>query len=223
MKKYFLLFLFTIAGLSSGYAQFSLPALPYAFDALEPYIDSVTMRIHHDNHHATYVNNINATIDKFPELKSKSIEWLLENVNNLPKDAQTSVRNNGGGHYNHSLFWTLLSPAGSTKMSDKIEKALTENFGSVEDFKKAFEQAATGRFGSGWVWLVRQPDGKLVIVSTPNQDNPIMNFAETKGTPILALDVWEHAYYLKYQSKRAAYTSAFWNVVNWDKVNDLYN
>lgn len=202
-------------------AQFTLPSLPYAFDALEPYIDSVTMRIHHDTHHAAYVNNLNAALKDNNELKTKNLDWLLKNLDNLPETIQTAVRNNGGGHYNHSLFWTLLAPAGTTKMTAKIEKALIENFGSVDNFKKEFEKAATNRFGSGWVWLLQRSDNKLVITSTPNQDNPLMPFVELQGAPILTLDVWEHAYYLKYQSKRAAYANAFWNVVNWKKVDEL--
>ncbi|MDR2146997.1 MAG: superoxide dismutase [Tannerella sp.] len=207
--------------LGSANAQFTLPPLPYANDALEPYIDSVTMRIHHDTHHAAYVNNVNTALKDQNDLKDKSLDWLLNNVNNLPEAIRTVVRNNGGGHYNHSFFWTSLAPAGTTAMSAKTEKALVDNFGSVDNFKAEFEKAAVGRFGSGWAWLIQLPDGKLKIISTPNQDNPLMPVVEPQGAPILALDVWEHAYYLKYQSKRAAYAAAFWNVVNWDKIDKL--
>jgi Fe-Mn family superoxide dismutase len=201
-------------------AQFVLPPMQYSFDALTPHIDSVTMRIHYSNHHKTYVNNLNAALDKHPELKNKSIEDLLAGLNSVPEDIRTAVRNNGGGHFNHTFFWMILTPKKTTP-SPKLEKAIASEFGSMDNFKAEFEKAATARFGSGWVWLIVS-DGKLKIISTPNQDNPIMEDVPEKGTPVLALDVWEHAYYLKYQSNRAAYVKAFWNIVNWDKIGDLY-
>jgi Fe-Mn family superoxide dismutase len=202
-------------------AQFVLPPMQYSFDAFVPHIDSATMRIHHGNHHKAYVNNLNAAIDKHPELKSWNLEKLLFEITAVPADIRVAVRNNGGGHYNHSLFWMLLSPK-QTKPSSKLEKAIVLEFGSMDDFKVEFEKTASARFGSGWVWLVVSA-GKLKIISTPNQDNPVMGDVPEKGAPILALDVWEHAYYLKYQSNRGAYVKAFWNVVNWDKVSELYN
>lgn len=222
MNKIILSVVFIFTAFISGFSQFTLPSLPYSYNALEPYIDSTTMKIHHTAHHAAYVNNLNKALEKHPDWAKKDIVFLLTNINSLPKDVQIAVRNNGGGHYNHSLFWTLLAPANSTKISYDVEKALIDNFGSVEKFKELFEKEATSRFGSGWVWLVKKPDGKLQIVSTPNQDNMFMKFTKIKATPILALDVWEHAYYLKYQQKRAAYVKAFWNIVNWDKVAELY-
>ncbi len=206
---------------TGAFAQHSLPLLPYKYTALEPYIDSVTMRIHHQNHHAAYVNNLNKALEKYPEWQSKSLIELQESIESLPADIQSAVRNNGGGHYNHSLFWELLAPAGTSKISKKTENALIKNFGSVNDFKEQFAKAATGRFGSGWAWLVQSPDGKLSILSTANQDNPLMKSVLGNVQPILALDVWEHAYYLKHQSRRAAYINDFWNVVNWDKVDKL--
>lgn len=201
-------------------SQFVLPSLPYSFDAFVPHIDSVTMRIHYSNHHKTYVNNLNTAINKHPELKNKSLEELLHEIVLTPEDIRTAVRNNGGGHFNHSFFWMLLSPT-TTKPSSRLENAIVSQFGSMDNFKMEFEKAAMGRFGSGWVWLIIS-DGKLKIISTPNQDNPIMGDAPDKGSPILALDVWEHAYYLTYQSNRAAYVKAFWNLVNWDRVSNLY-
>lgn len=205
-----------------AFGQFALPQLPYKYDALEPHIDSVTMRIHHTAHHAAYVNNLNKAIEKYAEYSKYDLEKLLKNINNLPKEIQTAVRNNGGGHYNHDFFWKIMAPAGTKEMSSNFENILIKNFGSVSNFKEQFEKSATGRFGSGWVWLMKRADGTLYIESTPNQDNMLMPFNNMKGKPILALDVWEHAYYLKHQSKRAAYVKAFWNVVNWEKVEDLY-
>ena len=204
-----------------GFGQFKLPALTYEYGALEPFIDSTTMRIHHTAHHAAYVNNLNKAIEKYPQYNKLDIVDLLKKIKTLPKDIQTPVRNNGGGHYNHTFFWQIMAPAGSTSMSPALENSLVKHFGSVDKFKDEFEKAATGRFGSGWVWLLKKSDGTLYIDSTPNQDNMLMPFNSLKGKPILALDVWEHAYYLKYQSKRAGYVKAFWNVVNWDKVSEL--
>ncbi len=204
-------------------AQFTLPALPYKYNALEPYIDSTTMYIHLNNHHAAYVTNLNKALLNYPDLQKKDIQQLLADVSKLPEDIKTAVRNNGGGHYNHSLFWKLMAPAGSAPMSNALEKRLADGFGSVDAFKTKFEAASLSRFGSGWVWLLKDVDGKLKIKSTANQDNSLMDLVESKGKPILALDVWEHAYYLKYQSKRAAYVKAFWSVVNWTEVERLLN
>ena len=215
----FLLFAFCFSILSFG--QFKLPALPYKYNALEPYIDSTTMRIHHDLHHATYVSNLNKALEKYPELYKKDVLELIQNLNQLPAEIQTAVRNNAGGVWNHSFFWTIMAPAGTATISAKMEKMLIANFGSVDNFKAEFEKAAVGRFGSGWAWLIKDSSGKLRIISTPNQDNPLSPNAEVKGTPVLTLDVWEHAYYLKYQNKRAAYAKAFWNVVNWTEVEKL--
>ena len=196
-------------------AQFTVPALGFGYGALEPYIDSTTMYIHLNNHHAAYVNNLNNALSKYPKLQTKDLNSLISNINALPADIRTAVRNNGGGHYNHSLFWTLLAPEGTSPMSARLERNITEAFGSVDKFKAEFEKAATPRFGSGWAWLLVDKKGKLSIVSTPNQDNPLMKEVKEKGKPVLALDVWEHAYYLKYQSKRAAYMKSFWKDVNW--------
>ncbi|CAD2078140.1 superoxide dismutase [Jeotgalicoccus meleagridis] len=194
---------------------FELPELPYAYDALEPTIDKETMEIHHSKHHNTYVTKLNDAV-KGTDLESKSIEEIVKNLDAVPEDIKTAVRNNGGGHYNHSLFWELLSPE-RKELSGDLKEAIESAFGSVDKFKEDFEAAAAGRFGSGWAWLVVN-NGSLEIVSTPNQDNPL-----TEGkTPVFGVDVWEHAYYLKYQNKRPEYLSAIWNVVNWDKVNELY-
>jgi Fe-Mn family superoxide dismutase len=194
-----------------------LPALPYAHNALEPHIDAQTMEIHHGRHHATYVNNLNAALEGHPDLQQKSIEELIGNLDAVPESIRTAVRNNGGGHANHSLFWEILSPNGGGAPSGALADAINEAFGSFDNFKAEFTKAATGRFGSGWAWLIVD-GGKLAITSTPNQDSPLM---EGK-TPILGLDVWEHAYYLKYQNKRPDYIAAFWNVVNWDEVSKRF-
>jgi len=191
---------------------FTLPALPYANSALEPYIDATTMEIHHDKHHGAYVTNLNNAV-KGTEWENKTIEEILANISKLPP----AVRNNGGGHYNHSLFWTLLKPNGGGTPTGALGNAITETFGSFDKFKETFANAGATRFGSGWAWLTAS-GGKLTISSTPNQDNPIMDIAEVKGTPILGLDVWEHAYYLKYQNRRPEYITNFWNVVNWDEA-----
>ena len=194
---------------------FELPKLPYAYDALEPHIDKETMEIHHSKHHNTYVTKLNDAV-KGTDLESKSIEEIVKNLDAVPENIKTAVRNNGGGHLNHSLFWELLSPE-QKELSGELKEAIESAFGSVDKFKEEFEAAAAGRFGSGWAWLVVN-NGVLEITSTPNQDNPV---SEGK-TPVFGVDVWEHAYYLKYQNKRPEYLSAIWNVVNWDKVNELY-
>lgn len=194
-----------------------LPPLPYAFNALEPHIDAQTMEIHHDRHHATYVNNLNAALESAPELQSKSVEELISDLNSVPEGIRTAVRNNGGGHANHTLFWEILSANGGGAPTGALADAINDAFGSFDNFKAEFTKAATTRFGSGWAWLVVD-GGKLSVTSTPNQDTPLM---EGK-TPILGLDVWEHAYYLKYQNKRPDYIGAFWNVVNWDVVSQKF-
>lgn len=218
MKK---IFLFLSALFCSGMAvnaQFVLPELPYAYDALEPYVDNTTMYVHYNNHHATYVKNLNDALKDYPEWQNKDIVYILQNMDLLPAEIKTAVRNNGGGHCNHSLFWTVMAPANTTKMSENLKKEIEKNFGSIRVFQLEFEKAASGRFGSGWAWLIKDNKGKLKVISTANQDNPLMSIAEEKGTPLLGIDVWEHAYYLKYQSKRADYIKAFWEVINWDEV-----
>nr|WP_295873586.1 superoxide dismutase [uncultured Chitinophaga sp.] len=199
-------------------APFVVPPLPYAYDALEPYIDKMTMEIHHDKHHGAYVKNLNDAI-KGTAFASLSLEEILRKVT----DKDKAIRNNGGGHYNHSLFWTVLSPKKTTP-SDKFKSAINTHFGSFEKFQEKFNDAGKTQFGSGWAWLIVGPGKKLSVINTPNQDNPLMhNIVKEKGTPILALDVWEHAYYLKYQNKRPDYINAFWNVVNWEEVEKRYN
>lgn len=202
---------------------YALPPLPYAYDALDPYIDSETMHLHHDKHHQTYVNNANVAVESLPaELQQLSAEELLKNLDKVPADKLNAIKNNVGGHVNHTLFWDLLKVG--TELTGELKAAIERDFGSVEAFKEKFAQAAATRFGSGWAWLVVQ-NGKLAVVSTPNQDTPIMGekFSGVSGTPILTLDVWEHAYYLKYQNRRVDYIGAFWNVVNWDKVAELFS
>ncbi len=200
---------------------YTLPDLPYAFDALEPNIDAQTMEIHHDKHHAGYVNNLNAALNGKSDLESKSIEDLISNLSAVPEDIRGAVRNNGGGHYNHSLFWTVIGLNAGGEPTGELADAITSDLGGFDAFKEQFAKAAATRFGSGWAWLIVN-NGKLSVTSTPNQDNPIMDIAEVKGAPILALDVWEHAYYLKYQNRRPEYVGAFWNVVNWDAVAQRY-
>lgn len=192
--------------------SFKLPELPYAYDALEPYIDARTMEIHHSKHHAAYTNNLNNLVTG-TDAEKLNIEEILSKISAYP----VGVRNNGGGFYNHNLFWTVLSPIGGGKPAGDLLKAIETDFGSFEAFKEKFSTAAATRFGSGWAWLVKS-DGKLVVTSTANQDNPLMSFADVKGTPILALDVWEHAYYLNYQNRRPDYIEAFWHLVNWAEV-----
>jgi superoxide dismutase, Fe-Mn family len=199
---------------------FTLPPLPYANDALEPYIDAQTMEIHHDKHHNAYVTNLNAALEKYPDLQNLSLEELLaNNASAVPEDIRTAVRNNGGGHSNHSFFWQILKKNEGGAPSGALADAINQKFGSFDNFKAEFKKAAGGRFGSGWAWLIVDNDGSVNITSTPNQDTPIM---EGK-TPLLGLDVWEHAYYLKYQNRRPDYVDAFWNVVNWDEVSKRYD
>jgi len=201
---------------------YSLSPLPYAYDSLEPYIDSETMHLHHDKHHQTYVNNSNVAVESLAvDLQKLSPEELLKQLDKVPAEKLAAIKNNVGGHVNHTFFWELLKVG--TELKGELKAAIEKDFGSIDTFKEKFAAAATGRFGSGWAWLVVQ-NGKLAVVSTPNQDTPIMGekFAGVYGTPILTLDVWEHAYYLKYQNRRVDYIGAFWNVVNWDKVADLF-
>lgn len=217
MKK--ILFLVSCVLISlSAVAQYQLPKLNYSYSALEPYIDSATMYIHYNNHHGAYTKNLNDALAKYPELQKKPLTELFANMDQVPADIKVSVRNNGGGFYNHVLFWELLTPASKSKMTGYVEQELVKAFGTVDKFKEAFEKAAATRFGSGWAWLIKDSTGKYRIISTPNQDNPLMSVIDVKGEPILALDVWEHAYYLKYQSKRAEYVKNFWNIVNWAEV-----
>lgn len=222
MKKQILLFLVIFSATTSMFAQFKMAELNYSYGALEPYIDSTTMYIHYNNHYANYVNNLNNSLAKSPELKNKDIKYLLRHLNEIPANIQTSVRNNGGGFYNHTLYFSMLAPAGTAPISDKFMQVLVDNFGSFTEFKAAFEKEANGRFGSGWVWLLKDKKGNLKIITTPNQDCPLMFFSEANVKVILACDLWEHAYYLKYQSKKADYFKAFWNVVNWEEVESLY-
>ncbi|MGM0874275.1 MAG: superoxide dismutase SodA [Bacillota bacterium] len=197
---------------------YELPQLPYAYDALEPHIDKETMNIHHTKHHNTYITNVNAALEGNADLAGKSVEELVSNLDAVPEAARTAVRNNGGGHANHSLFWTILSPNGGGEPTGDLGEAINAKFGSYDSFKEEFAKAATTRFGSGWAWLVVN-NGELEVTSTPNQDSPLM---EGK-TPILGLDVWEHAYYLNYQNRRPDYIASFWNVVNWDEVTKRFN
>ncbi|HZG01819.1 MAG TPA: Fe-Mn family superoxide dismutase [Chitinophagales bacterium] len=205
-----------------GDGPFRLPDLPYAYTALEPHIDAKTMEIHHSKHHAAYVNNLNAALEKEPDWQEKPLETLLKDIKKIPESIRTAVRNNGGGHYNHTFFWMVISPD-KQEASGKLADAIQRDFGSLDDLKKQFNEAATKVFGSGWAWVVKDNAGKLSITSTPNQDNPIMDVAEKQGTPVLGVDVWEHAYYLKHQNKRAEYLSDFWNVVNWKKAGEFYD
>ena len=197
---------------------FTLPPLPYAYDALEPAIDKETMTFHHDKHHQAYVDKLNEAVNADSALQGKSLEELFANISKAPK----AVRNNGGGHWNHSLFWELLAPVGETgEPSAELAAAIDRDLGGMDKFREAFNAAGAGQFGSGWAWLIVQ-DGKLKVTSTPNQDNPLMDVADEKGAVVLAADVWEHAYYLKYQNRRPDYLKAFWTVVNWNKANELF-
>jgi len=203
---------------------YELPDLPYGFDALEPHIDTTTMQIHHGKHHNTYVTKLNGAIENHPELADKPVEDLISNIGALPSDIQTAVRNNGGGHANHSMFWEIMGPNGGGEPGDALADAIGQEWGSFDKFKEAFANAAVGRFGSGWAWLIVDAGGNLKITSTPNQDSPLMqDVAPDPGTPVLGLDVWEHAYYLNYQNRRPDYIEAWWNVVNWDEVAKRYD
>src|SRR5919204_1744376 len=195
-----------------------LPALPYDYSALEPYIDSQTMHLHHDGHHAAYVKNLNAALEKHPQLQGKSADDLLRNLNSVPEDIRTAVRNNGGGHVNHSMFWRIMKSKGGGEPRGKIADAIKKTFGSLDTFKQQFNDAGTKLFGSGWVWLARSDGGKLQIVTTPNQNNPLSDGL----FPIMGNDCWEHAYYLKYNNRRPEYLTAWWNVVNWDEINQRF-
>lgn len=192
---------------------FELAPLPYSYDALEPFIDAQTMTIHHDKHHAAYITNLNAAIEKHPELASWSVDDLLKKLNDVPEDIRPAVRNHGGGHYNHDMFWNIMAPKSGGEPKGALAKAIESDFGSFAAFKTEFEKSANTRFGSGWAWLVVK-SGKLAVISTANQDNPLSDGLK----PVAGIDVWEHAYYLKYQNRRAEYTAAWWNVINWDAV-----
>ena len=197
---------------------FEVPALPYAYDALEPHIDEATMHLHHDKHHQAYVTNLNAAIEKHPELSGKSPEELLKELSSIPEDIKAAVRNNGGGHVNHTMFWEIMKPSGGGEPTGALAEAITSTFGSLDALKAAVNDAGVKRFGSGWTWLVKTADGKLAVVSTANQDNPMSD----GQTPILGNDVWEHAYYLKYNNRRPEYLAAWWNTVNWDAVSKRF-
>lgn len=210
---------FSVFSLPVAAQPFVLGPLPYASDALEPYIDKMTMEIHHGLHHQAYVNNLNAQVKNFPQLEGMSLEEMMGKISTF----NMAVRNNGGGHYNHDLFWKVMAPPGQGgEPSAELLAAIDKTFGSLAEMKKLFNQAGATRFGSGWAWLIVKDDKSLAVTSTPNQDNPLMDVAEVKGTPILALDVWEHAYYLSYQNRRGAYLDFWWNVVNWKEVNRRY-
>jgi len=193
---------------------YEVPPLPYAFDALEPHIDAKTMEIHHDKHHTAYVNNANGALEKHPELASKSVEDLLRGINSVPEDVRTVLRNNAGGHSNHSIFWTIMGPGGGGAPSGRLGDAIDSAFGSYDSFKEQLQKAAVGQFGSGWAWLLQDSGGKLLIKAYPNQDSPYME----NMNPVLGVDVWEHAYYLKYQNKRADYVTAWFNTLNWKTI-----
>jgi superoxide dismutase, Fe-Mn family len=199
----------------SASGDFKLPPLPYDYKALEPHIDAQTMRIHHDRHHATYVKNLNAAIAKYPKLKGQTAEQLIQKLDSLPQDIRMTIRHNGGGHVNHSMFWEIMSPKGGGQPTGEIASVIKKNFGSFANFQQQFNQAGEKQFGSGWAWLVRTPDGKFQVTSTANQDSPLME----GNYPIMGNDVWEHAYYLKYRNRRAEYLKAWWNVVNWQEIN----
>lgn len=204
---------------SNGYTQ---EELPYAFEALEPFIDTETMKIHFGKHHTAYITNLNKVYNGQKDIVGKPLHEVLAVVGTLDKSIQTTVRNNGGGHWNHTFFWNILTPEKNTKPSANLEKAITQAFGNMDEFKKKFKEKALSQFGSGWAWLITDEHKHLKIVSTPNQDNPLMDVSAEKGIPVLGVDVWEHAYYLKYQNKRADYLDQIWNVINWNKVSDIY-
>jgi len=198
---------------------FTLPPLPYAYNALEPHIDERTMQIHHDNHHGAYVKNLNAALEPYPDLQKKSAEELIANLDALPEPIRAPVRNNGGGHVNHSMFWEMMAPGGAKEPAGALADAISKAFGGLAQFKEQFAKACVGRFGSGWAWLIADRNGALTIDSTPNQDTPLMSAKK----PVLGCDVWEHAYYLKYQYRRPDYVSAWWNVVNWTDIGRRYD
>lgn len=202
---------------------FVVPPLPYAFDAMEPHIDVQTMQIHHDKHHGAYVKNLNDAVASEKSLSEKSLEELISNLSAIPESVRIKVRNNGGGHWNHTFFWNILTPNKNTKPSEKLSSAINAKFSSMENFTAEFEKTAMSIFGSGWCWLIMGSDGNLSITKTPNQDNPLMDLAEVKGKPLLGVDVWEHAYYLKYQNKRADYLKVFWNVLNWEQASKNFS
>ena len=202
---------------------YSLPSLSYEYSALEPHFDATTMEIHHSKHHQTYVDKANAALEAYPELAAKPVEELIADLSQVPENVRTAVRNNAGGHANHSFFWTILGAGKGDAPTGELATAIEKKFGSFEDFQKKFSEAGVGRFGSGWVWLCVDPSGELCLCSTPNQDSPLMKgVVDCPGTPVIGLDVWEHAYYLKYQNKRPAFIEAFWNVVDWEKANQNY-
>ena len=198
--------------------KFELPPLPYDYNALEPHIDERTMRFHHDKHHAGYVKNLNAAVAKYSQLQGKSAQELLKNLASLPEDVRTTIRNNGGGHVNHSMFWSIMSPSGGGEPTGAIAQAINQSFGSFASLQEQFNSAGGKRFGSGWVWLILTPQGELKVTTTPNQDSPLLE----GNYPIMGNDVWEHAYYLNYQNRRGDYLQAWWNVVNWDEVNQRF-
>ncbi|MEO5673917.1 MAG: superoxide dismutase [Chitinophagales bacterium] len=202
---------------------FMLPPLPYSYNALEPYIDAQTMEIHYSKHHQKYVDNLNAAVAKTPELKGKTLKELLSSTSSLPDGVRNAIRNNGGGHWNHTFFWQILSPKNDMAMPEgKLKDAMISQWQTFDNFKDQFNQAGLSVFGSGWVWMIADHGGKLSIVSTPNQDNPMMDIAKDKGKPVIGVDVWEHAYYLKHQNKRADYLNDIWNVINWKKAMEMY-
>lgn len=221
MKQLTLIIAFLLAApLLRAEAPFELQPLPYNYDALEPFIGEMTMRIHHDRHHAAYVNNLNAAVEQFPRLAGMSIEKVMGEISAF----NSAVRDNGGGHYNHDLFWRTMAPAGKGgSPSIQLTAAIALHFGGMDELKQAMRDAATSQFGSGWAWLIVNSDGELQVTSTPNQDNPLMDVVSPRGTPILGVDVWEHAYYLNYQNRRAAYFNNWWQIVNWDEVSRLYD
>lgn len=198
---------------------FELPKFTYAYNDLEPYIDALTMEIHYTKHHQGYVNNLNSVLEKYSEFHNLELEDILKNLNQLPEEIKIAVRNNGGGHYNHSLFWEIMNPNGGGEPGDKLAEDIKNNFGSFENFKNLFSEVALKHFGSGWAWFVLTSDKKIKFYSLPNQDNPLMN----GDFPIMGIDVWEHAYYLKYQNRRNEYIQAWWNIVDWEKIKNLYN
>lgn len=205
--------------LKNSNMKYELPNLPYAFNALEPHIDAQTMEIHHDKHHQTYVTNLNNALEGHDDLSDKPVEWLLKNIKDLPEAIQTPVQNNGGGHVNHTFFWQIITPGGATEPSNKLRSEIDAKFGSFDEFKSLFAETATKRFGSGWAWLVVNTSNELEVYSTANQDSPLMQ----NHKPILGLDVWEHAYYLKYQNRRPEYIENWWNVINWTEVDKIFS